>query len=133
MARTLEEFPRDRVDKRMRALLSHDIGEINFLAALHFARHCDKAALSILNDNAARYPISSLDMSDMATWFGKCEYSPASMTLARWTNAMVLELSWAAQRSLLHMYPHASIAMETSQKTREAWEEYLRGTGAVKR
>lgn len=133
MARTLEAFPQESVDRRMRALLSHDVGEVNFLAASHFARRCDKAALRIMNDNANRYGISSLDMRDIAVWFGKCDYKPASTVLARWTNAMVLELSWAAQRSLAQMYPQASMAMKAPEKAHDAWERYLQSRGESKR
>lgn len=92
---------------------------------LPLAQDGDPRALAILNENYARYEISSMERADIAEVFGKQRYEPAAEQLAESVGAASMNLGWAAHMSLCAIFPDAARSFPTPEETADYWRDYL--------
>ena len=96
-----------------------------YFSLKYFALGCDSAALDILNRNYMQYPVPSIEWAAIVRSFGDCKYLPAVPNLVNSLTALMVDLGYAAHRSLLTMYPDARIEFNDPNHAKVEWKGYL--------
>jgi hypothetical protein len=125
MLEVLEHLGSPESEAALRSLATRATERANFLANLHFARRCDRAALANLNARYRAYPVSSVQLASAAKAFGDCDFKPAIPNLVDSVDAASMNLGWDAHLSLQKMYPDAKIDTSTPETTQRSWRAYL--------
>lgn len=103
----------------------HETSRRAFRTLMAAAADGDEQALAILNENFARYEISSIERADLAELFGKLRYVPAARHLAESVAAASMNLGWAAHLSLCQLFPDARRDFPTPEATADYWLAWL--------
>lgn len=102
-----------------------EVNEESFYCLVYLARKGDKTALSTLNKNYGKYPVSTQQWIEVVKLFGQWNYKEATQHLLSTVDSMNLNLADASIESLLKIYPKAPSTFNGYEDAKNQLEKYL--------
>lgn len=129
MIDVLTQIRGPRADAALRPFATLGNDEVNYFALKYFALACDGPALALLAGNNAKFSEPLLEKASIFRSFGECKYRPAVPLLIDALPAIILDAGYAAQRSLLAIYPDAGIDFSDPIESQKRWRRYVSDHG----
>ncbi|MBI2526321.1 MAG: hypothetical protein HYV93_10090 [Candidatus Rokubacteria bacterium] len=123
LAEVLFEIDDLEVSRFMRALMTPEATLRGYYAAQYLAQRGDRRALSIMNQNYFKYPVSSAAWASTVQLFGKYRYRPAISHLIESIDAASVNVAAAAVESLQLLFPGSPSEFKSAAEAKKYFRE----------
>jgi hypothetical protein len=126
LVEVLFEIDDHAVARFMRALMTPGATLQDYYAAQYLAKRGERRALSIMNQNYFKYPVSSAAWASTVRLFGRYGYRPATNHLIESIDAASVNVAAAAVESLRLLFPGSPSEFKSAAEAKKYFRERVR-------